>query len=57
MKYDRETEEKDGSGAERNRGEKEMASEGGLEGCGNVNMVGAGNKHLNLYQHLVKSSF
>jgi len=50
-------EEKDALGAEWNRGEEERASEEGLEGCGNVDMVWAGNTHLNLYQYLVKSSF
>lgn len=56
-KCDRNTEEKGGLGAEWNREEEEMASEEGLEGSGNMDIVRAGTKHLNLCQHLVKSSF
>lgn len=51
------TQEKGGLGAEWNREEEEMASEEGLEGSGNMDIVRAGTKHLNLCQHLVKSSF
>lgn len=57
MKCDGNT-EGTGRGSEQgNRGEEETGPEEGLEGFGNVDVVRAGTKHLNLHQHLVKSSF